>query len=310
MVASWTPLTQGPFRRAEHVRVGVSRRVLPWAVAESDLVRPFRGVYLPAELTADPVARARAVALALPAGAVLGHRTAAWLHGIDARGPGEHLQPLPLECVVPVGTTPPRRPGLSARTATLCADDVTVVEGVPVTSARRTALDLARHLPPHMALGVLDAMAHAGVVDPADLLLACERWRGERGVAKARRMVTLCEPATESFGESWLRLRAVDAGFPRPRPQIAIRDEDGRAVYRLDLGWEEQRIGAEYDGEEFHSSTEDREHDVRRRDDLARRFGWTVVGVGRGDVLGKRLDLELGLGQLLGMAPTITRRAW
>ena len=81
-------------------------------------------------------------------------------------------------------------------------------------------------------------------------------------------------------------------------------------VYRLDMGWRSRRIGLEYDGEEFHSSQAAREHDEARREELRRRFGWTVIGVGRGEVLGRGLALEHAVGGLLGKEPTIRVRRW
>ena len=72
--------------------------------------------------------------------------------------------------------------------------------------------------------------------------------RGQRWVARARWLIEHCEPGTESPGESWMRLRIVEAGLPRPQVAIEIRDSDGRLVYRLASGYPEQRVGLEYDG--------------------------------------------------------------
>jgi very-short-patch-repair endonuclease len=82
------------------------------------------------------------------------------------------------------------------------------------------------------------------------------------------------------------------------------------ALYRLDMGWPERRIAVEYDGEEFHSAPEHRVRDAARRTHLAREFGWHAVGVGEGEVLGASLDLERGVGELLGLEPQIRRRRW
>jgi len=299
-----------PFRRSDVGRLGLTGHRLDALLANGVVVQPLRGVYLSAAALDDPVARARAVGLVLPPGAAVGRRAAAWLHGVDPRAPAELTAPLPLECVVPAGSVVPRRRGLRPYEATLPPGDVTEVHGVPVTSAERTALDLARYLLPHMGLAVLDAMAGARQVEPAALLDRLEEWRGERFVARARRLVEHCEPTSESYGESWLRLRLLDAGFPRAVPQVWVVDGDGRRLYRLDLAWPERRLAIEYDGLEFHEHPAARAADQRRRDDLARRFGWTVVGVGRGEVLGRSLALENGVGHLLGMAPQIRQRLW
>lgn len=299
-----------PFTRAGLRALGLAKRELDALLAAGAVVQPVRGAYLDARIADDPVARARAVGLVLPAGAALARSAAAWLHGVDPRGPGQLSSPLTVECLVPVGQTVPVRAGLVARESALCGDDVTHLLDVPVTTPDRTALDLARYLPPFMGLAVLDAFAHAGLVQPEELGARVEGLAGQRGIRQARRLIRLADPAAESFGESWLRLRVLDAGFPRPELQIWMRDHASRGVYRLDLGWPALRVAVEYDGEEFHSRPEQRQLDQRRRERLARDWGWHCIGVGKGEVLGRSLHLERGIGALLSIAPQLTRRCW
>jgi len=161
-----------------------------------------------------------------------------------------------------------------------------------------------------MGLGALDAMARAGLVTPEELLLVVERWRGDRFVAQARRLIGLCDPRAESYGESWLRLRLHDAGFSAPELQICLADDDGVEVRRLDLGYPRQRYGLEYDGEEHHAGLAAEARDRARRDEIERRWGWTVVGVGKNLVLGHSMALEHAVGEVLGMEPLIRRRLW
>ncbi len=158
-----------------------------------------------------------------------------------------------------------------------------------------------------MALAALDMFTHRGLVTLPELLAGVEPLAGFPGIRQARELILLTEPDTESPGESWLRLRLVDAGFPRPRPQISIVDASGREIYRIDLGWPDLKLGLEYDGQEDHSSPRQRAHDQARRADLDRRFGWTVRGVGRGEVLGRDPALELAVGEWLGRRPLLPR---
>jgi hypothetical protein len=123
-------------------------------------------------------------------------------------------------------------------------------------------------------------------------------------------LAVIVEPLAESPGESWLRLRLHDAGFPRPTAQISLRDSRGREVYRLDLGWPDRRLAIEYDGLEFHGSPEQQVHDRRRRAEVAAEFSWTAIGVSMAEVLGRSMQLEYGVGELLGLAPEIARRRW
>jgi hypothetical protein len=299
-----------PFLRSVALRDWLTRRELNRLLSSGRLRRPLYGVLVDARVADSLELRAACLALVVPPGAAVCRLSAAWLWGVDARAPGEHRSTPQVECVVPAGRVAPvRRPGVRGYEARLPEDDVCLVGGVLCTTPTRTAIDLARFLPRFMGLGAIDAMAHAGLVDPVVLAERVEAWKGERFVDRARQLIALCEPRTESFGESWLRLRIVDAGFPVPEAQICLPD----AVwprYRLDLGYPDRRVGLEYDGEEFHSELEHRRHDEARRLDCRRSFGWDVVGFVKGHVLGPSLELEYAVGELLSMTPRVTRRTW
>jgi hypothetical protein len=137
-----------------------------------------------------------------------------------------------------------------------------------------------------------------------------ERWRGDRFVDRARRLITLCNPLAESFGESWLRLRFHDAGFSTPDLQIQLTNQDGVEIYRLDLGYRKVRHAWEYDGEEFHHGLPQEAADRRRRADIEQNWGWCVIGVGKNLVLGPSMALEHGVAEVIGVEPAIRRRSW
>ncbi len=303
-----------PFTRRDLTGLGLSRHELDALLSTGQVVQPVRGLYLDARRADDGDHRARGLGLLLRDGWAAGRTTAAWVHGIDVRTPGRHTAPLPLVVVVPRGTTPPRRAGVVAFAEPLADHDVVVVRGTPVTTPERTALDLARWAPPFLGLGALDAFAHAGLVEVDRLELRLREWKGDRGVARARQLVGWCDPRTESQGESWFRLRLLEAGFPRPRVQVSLGYElvDGSwlEVFRLDLGWDDLRLAGEYDGEDHHTEQADRDADDARRERVEREFGWRVVPVRKGAVLGRSLDLERGFGELLGLEPRTRERRW
>jgi hypothetical protein len=101
----------------------------------------------------------------------------------------------------------------------------------------------------------------------------------------------------------------LDAGFPRPVAQVPLWS-DGRVEFRIDLGYPERRIGVEYDGLAFHSTAADRRADEVRRAQIRDVYGWTVLVVGRGDILDRSLRFEEALGDALGQQPRISRRTW
>ncbi|WP_109772355.1 hypothetical protein [Quadrisphaera granulorum] len=290
----------------------MSQRTVDRYLAAGLLCEPVTGVYCDARTVDDDAVRIQILALAMPEGAAATRGTAAWIHGFDPRAPHERGGPLQLECVVDPssGLLLPRRRGLITHHDRLPAGDVIAVGGIPVTSVDRTALDVARFLAPHMGLAVVDAMAHAGLIDPASLRQRYEEWpERQRWMGRGKRTLELCEPKSESFGESWTRLRVIDAGFPRPEPQIWVPEERPGA-FRLDMGWREVRRAIEFDGEEDHSKDDDRDRDDDRRERLRRDYGWTVWPVRKGDVLGWDMNLERAVGELLGLEPKIRRRMW
>jgi hypothetical protein len=177
-----------------------------------------------------------------------------------------------------------------------------------VTTPERTALDLARFLGPHVGLGVVDAMARRGQIDLEALTHAVEAWRGN-GEA--------CRPGDSSDVPSRTRGGLASHGCGCASSTQVSRDRNPRSGSSTRTGslcidstrdGRNRRIAIEYDGVEFHYSPEQGLRDIARREDLSRRFGWDVLGVGRGEVLGRSLALERGIGEMLGLAPQLVTR--
>lgn len=286
------------FSRCEARSLALGRGDLRGLVRSGVIRRILNDVYASADIPDTQSLRAAALARVVPEGALVCRRTAAWLYGVDAMAIGAHQSVPPVEVVVPLGATPPRRPGCEGYVADLLSEDVEIVVGVPVTSPVRTGVDLARYLPRTDAVVAIDAITHAGLAGQGELLDALPRWAGERNVRRAEEVIELSEPKTESPMESRTRLRVVDAGFPRPVAQLEFR-QNGVLIFRLDLALEGYRAGFEYDGE-IHERQ--REYDEARRAWFERR-GWTILSFGKGEVLSRGHQLELAVGEVLGIRP-------
>ncbi|HEX5860867.1 MAG TPA: hypothetical protein VFY58_03435, partial [Nocardioides sp.] len=65
----------------------------------------------------------------------------------------------------------------------------------------------------------------------------------------------------------------------------------GGGSYWIDIGLEEQRFGAEYDGEDFHTE-DDAEHDRGRRDWMRRAEGWRLVVARKADIHGPHQGID------------------
>ncbi len=175
-----------------------------------------------------------------------------------------------------------RLPGLRIRGDRLEEDEIAIVDGVPVTSPARTALDLGCWYPTVDAVGAIDALARATEIKVADVELLAQRYPGRRGINRARHALTLFDPGAQSPKETWLRLVLVRAGLPRPQTQIPVCDEFGNAFAYLDMGWEHVRVAVEYDGEQHRSDRSQYNWDISRLERLQNQ-GWTVIRVVAGD---------------------------
>jgi hypothetical protein len=241
----------------------------------------FRGVYLPAHEPLTVPLAAQAALAVCPPGAAVSHQTACVLHG------ARHLDHLVRRCVdgddeppyeihITVARDAPDvspRPGLVVHRGQLTPRDVTRVSGLAVTTAVRSVLDVARHLPRLPAVVAADATLNAGACTLADLHAALPALTGWRNVRRAREVVGQAEPGAQSPGETQLRMIMVDGGFPRPVAQHPVRDIAGWVVAALDLAHVRWRLGEEYDGRDAHTRVRDFEHD-RRRQNALRRYGW------------------------------------
>jgi hypothetical protein len=228
----------GPFIGSEAVAAG--------ALTPYRLRTRFRAihpdVYVPHGAELSSVTRARAAWLwSQRRGVVAGHSASA-LHGarwVNADRPAELIYDN-------------RHAPASVRTWSdrIEDDETTVLGGVPVTSPARTALDLACRYPRGAAVAAIDALARATDLKIPDVELLADRYKGRRGVRRARAALALVDAGAESPRESWLRLVLVRAGFPTPQTQIPVYDEYGQLVAELDMGWEHLKLAVEYDGDQ------------------------------------------------------------
>lgn len=146
---------------------------------------------------------------------------------------------------------------------------------VTVTSARRTAFDLARREERIEAVIALDALARVGGFPPADVLGLAARHPGVRGVTRLSSMVALANP-TGGVPDG----DACPAGPARRLPPPVVHHPVGR--YRIDLAYPGLLLGIEYDGA-HHRTAEQARDDLERQAFLAAR-GWRILRPAARDV--------------------------
>lgn len=263
-----------PFTTAQARECGVSRRTFELMLRTGMIRCELRGVHAAAQAPNDPLMRAAALRLVLPPDAVVVDRTAAWLHGVDALRRSAVHAPPPLD-VIHTTDTRMKRPGVDGSRRGLVPDDLTLVQGIPVTTRLRTALDCGRLLWRYDALAVIDGIVRLGT-DQEQMVRQLARFKGYRGVIQLRYLVSIADGRAESGPESALRLHWYDAGLGRPECQWWVYDDDGTALYRIDIADPATLYGAEYDGEEHHTEDADIEYDLGRREWLEKHRGWKI----------------------------------
>lgn len=255
-----------PFVGTEALRAGtLTEREL-----RRSCTRIYRNVYLRhgAELTAKD----RALAAWLWSGkeAVVAGNSAAALLGakwVDAKAPAE---------LITDRKRPP--PLIVTRNETLLAGETTTAAGVPVTSPARTAFDLGRRRGLETAVIRIDALIRATGVVVDDIQALVDAHPGARGMKQLRRALPLVDAGAESPQETRTRLVLVAAGLPRPQTQIEVLNDRGRVLARIDMGWQEWKVGIEYDGPQHWTDPRIRANDIDRTAELARR-GWILIRV-------------------------------
>jgi len=175
------------------------------------------------------------------------------------------------------------QPGLTIHRDQLASDEIIDSGGAPVTTALRTAWDLARWLPTVEAVVALDALARIGGFAPQAVLGIHGRYPRARWRRRVPGVIDLSDPRAESPMETRSRLVLVLRGLPRPELQYPVYDELGVFVARLDMAYPWCKLAIEYDGR-GHLTAWQQESDARRLNRLAA-SGWSILRFTAPDIL-------------------------
>lgn len=255
-----------PFRGSTALAEGlVTRRSLA-----RDYRAIHRDVYVPRDCDLTAAVKARAAFVWSGGTATLAGLSAAALLGcrwIDDRHPAELLR----RNGKPVA-------GIVIHRDELRDDEVCRVAGMPVTSPARTAFDLGRRPGADRAVIRLDALCNATGARRSDIAALIDRHRGARGVVQLRRVLELVDPGAASPQETRTRLVLVRAGLPSVATQIPVFDGCGHFIARIDMGWEQWKVGVEFDGAQHWTDPVQRTRDINRLAELEE-CGWRIIRV-------------------------------
>ncbi len=259
-------ILEWPFRGSDALAAGVLNRHR----LRTDFEMVHRNVYIRRGQKLTPVTRAVAAWLWSGRTATVAGLSAAALHRtawIDSWLPAELNR-----------SSRDKARGIIVHSDTLDDDEMSMHDGIRVTTPARTAFDLGRRKGLTAAVIRLDALMHATGVKVADIELLADRHRGARGLIQLRRVLHLADEGSESPYETKTRLVLVSAGLPRPQTQIEVLNEWGWVMARIDMGWEEWKVGVEFDGAQHWTDPAQRSRDIDRLAELEA-HGWAIVRV-------------------------------
>jgi very-short-patch-repair endonuclease len=257
----------GVVTRRQLIRAGLSDDVVSVRLARGQLTRLYRGVFQ-VGLFAPLHAREMAACLACGRGAFVGGHTAAVLWKVLP--PDEAARPVDILLRYGIRI----HPGINARrVASLRHNEVTKLDGIPITTPARTLLDLAATASPRELERALSAALALRLTTRTQLQELLKRVRGRRGTPALRAWLTEQVPAlTRSEAEE--RLLALIRKARLPEPDLNVRV----AGFEVDFYWPKQQLVAEVDGFALHAAADAFEND-RSRDFVLASAGMRVVRI-------------------------------
>jgi very-short-patch-repair endonuclease/predicted transcriptional regulator of viral defense system len=260
----------GVVSRSQLIKLGLEEGAIARRLATGRLHEVQRGVYAPGRRTLTRQGRWMAAVLTSGPEAALSHWSAAalWMIRPNSR------------TIIDVTTPQKSRSwdGIKRHHSPLPADEVTVKEGIPVTSVARTILDLAATEPTDVVENLLREMEFRELRDRLSLPSLIKRYPGKRGIRKVAAALERLqeEPAgrrrrglEERFAPF---LRRYHLPLPRFNDWIAL----GAKRFQVDCHWPGTNQIVELDGWEGHK-TKTAFREDRARDRILRVAGYSVT---------------------------------
>ncbi|MDX6690350.1 MAG: hypothetical protein QOG15_1807 [Solirubrobacteraceae bacterium] len=273
--------------RRQLLALGFGRHAIARMLDKGRLHLVHRGVYAVGQARLTRGGRWMAAVLAVGPGAVLSHRSAAALWHI--------ARDRSLLSEVSRAAAGHDRPGIRVHFVHLADDEVTIVDGIPVTTVARTLLDLAAD---HPRPAVERAMHEAEVLRLADstpLQALIDRYPRRRGTRTLRAIIYERAGDIVTRSEFEDRFIAFLDDHALPRALVNHRIE---GIGECDFAWPDQRVIVELDGYQTHGTRGRFEAD-RARDRALQVAGWRVIRITWRQLHDRPLELAADLRVLL-----------
>jgi hypothetical protein len=170
-----------------------------------------------------------------------------------------------------------RRPGIELHVAALPPDEVTVLDGIPITTVPRTIFDLAAVERPSRVESAFNEAEGRRLTDPLSLIDLLQRYPRARG-SRTIRAILATEPEGITREELEHRFREFIDEYDLPRPKFNHHVRVGKHLIEADCVWLEQQLIVELDGYATHGTRRAFESD-RARDRVLAVREWRVIRV-------------------------------
>ncbi|MGH7555105.1 MAG: type IV toxin-antitoxin system AbiEi family antitoxin domain-containing protein [Longimicrobiales bacterium] len=257
----------GVISRAQLMHAGLAAHRIEYRVKRGRLQPIHRGVYRIGPIVAR---RSREMAAVLACGetAVVSHRSAAALWRLI---PAQQ-ETAPVDVSIRDRLHGPSTGVHLHRVGVMRADEIARLDGVPVTAPARSLVDLASCVGLRELERAVAQADRRGLAKRESIERLLERHSRRRGVPRLRALLHGDgHPAlTRSEAEERFLALIRKARLGTPELNVTVRG------YEVDCLWRAERLVAEIDGFEFHSSPEAFELD-RRRDAVLVAAGFRVI---------------------------------
>lgn len=267
----------GVITHAQLLELGFSSSAVGRLNSAGRLHRVHRGVYAVGHPALTRHGTCMAAVLACGPGAVLSHRSAAWLWGL--------VREYSALVEVTVPARGHRRAGIRVHHATtLSRKDCTTEERLPATTLARTLLDIAATEPWRPLERMIERADRLGILDLIEIDSMLTRMPKGRGSPRLRRASALYREPIVARALTERRFLALirKAGIPPPAINTFV------AGHEIDAYWERERFAVELDGWDTHRTRAAFERDPLRLEEIK------LAGIDAIRITARRIEREPG----------------
>jgi very-short-patch-repair endonuclease/predicted transcriptional regulator of viral defense system len=280
----------GVVTRRQLAALGLGADAIDRRLRAKRLLPLYRAVYAVGHRQATKRTAWMAAVLAGGNAAVLSHRAAAAHWGLRAWSGSA------IDVTTPRSQRP--KPNISFHRTILPADEITVHEGIPITTVPRTIFDLAANTDQRQVERAINEAEINRLWDELSLHDLLHRYPGRAGTGNVRAALRRRNEGashTKSDLEEFFLAFAERWRLPRPETNVYVEGIE------VDCVWREQRVVIEVDSWEFHRTRAAFERD-REKSRILQAAGWRCVAVTHRQLEEAAEDLARDVRRLLATA--------